>query len=143
LESALDVDLPATAWKRCALIKRPTTIVAGHLDGDLAWRGHSGEWAITNRGPSEHDIIREEVIPEGARVLTWPAVLVTKPLGKGRLIVDQSRWAEVTNKGGEEWGLDSRLIAARLQTGLLMNLGAYFSYPERKRTTLSASLSSR
>jgi hypothetical protein len=114
LESALDVRFTRNRMEAVRAHKTAhDPLLQGISDGDLAWRGHSGEWAITNRGPSEHDIIREEVIPEGARVLTWPAVLVTKPLGRGRLIVDQSRWAEVTNKGGEEWGLDSRLIAAR------------------------------
>jgi hypothetical protein len=63
-------------------------------------------------------------------------VLAKKSIGKGQLVIDQSRWVEVTNKGGEEWGLDSRLIAARLQTGLLMNLGAYFNYPEIKPDNL-------
>ncbi|MDQ3814467.1 MAG: hypothetical protein M3347_11010, partial [Armatimonadota bacterium] len=111
-------------------------LLNGISDGDLAWRGHSGEWAIYNRGISEHDIIREEVLPEGTKALTFPAVLAKKPIGQGQLIVDQSRWAEVTNKGGEEWGLDSRLIAARLQNGLLMNLGAYFNYPERQSNNL-------
>jgi hypothetical protein len=137
LEDALDLQFTRTRMEAVRAHKTAhDPLLQGISDGDLAWRGHSGEWAFFNGGPSEHDIIREEVLPEGARVLTYPAVLATKQIGKGQLVIDQSRWAEVTNKGGEEWGLDSRLIAARLQTGLLMNLGAYFNYPERKPNNL-------
>jgi hypothetical protein len=137
LETSLNVPFTRTRMEAVRAHKiAHDPLLNGISDGDLAWRGHSGEWAFYNNGPSEHDIIREEVIPEGARVLTYPAVLAKKPIGKGQLIVDQSRWAEVTNKGGEEWGLDSRMIAARLQTGLLMNMGAYFNYPEIKPSNL-------
>jgi hypothetical protein len=137
LSGALGVSFkrnPITAVRAYKTTHDP--VLDGISDGDIAWRGISGEHPFINRGASEHDIIREEVVPEGARVLTYPAVLAKKPIGKGHLVIDQSRWAEVSNKGGEEWGLDSKMIAARYQTALLMNLGRYFSYPEAKPNNL-------
>jgi hypothetical protein len=104
-------------------------LLVGISDGDMAWGGNTGEWAFTNRGEGAHDIIREEVVPEGAQVLTFPAVLVKKTLGKGQLVIDQSRWVEVTNKGAEGWGYDSKIIATRYKAALLTNLGAYLGYP--------------
>jgi hypothetical protein len=130
LDKALDVRLtrkPIVTVRAYKIAHDP--ILAGISDGDIAWRGNSGEWPFINDAPSEHDVIREEVVPEGGKRLTYPAVLAVKDIGKGRLVIDQSRWTEVTNKAGQEWSLDSRIIAARYQSALLVNLGAQLAYP--------------
>ncbi|HLL91221.1 MAG TPA: glycoside hydrolase family 2 TIM barrel-domain containing protein [Tepidisphaeraceae bacterium] len=131
LEQALDVRLKRESIVAVRAYKiAHDPVLAGISDGDIAWRGHSGEWPFVNHDPTDHDIIREAVVPEGGKRLTYPAVLAVKDVGKGRLVIDQSRWNEVTNKAGQEWSNDSRLIAARYQAALLTNLGAHFVYPK-------------
>jgi hypothetical protein len=107
----------------------------GVSDGDMMW--HNLDYRFDpyiKNDTGEHDLVRREVIPQGAKVLTYPGTFNVTDIGKGRVLIDQSLWTEVSNKTRLYWGFDSRKQAQRLQANLLRNVGVNFKVAPRPQT---------
>ncbi len=120
-----------------SFIVKQDPILDGVSDGHLAWFGNIGHLPFVGDKHSEHAVLNAEIAVDGGKVLTWPKVLVRKDVGKGQILFDQTRWAEVSNKTGSGWGSNSQKIARRLQIALLTNLGSEFEYPGRQKVDLA------
>jgi hypothetical protein len=104
----------------------------GVSDGDMIWHNLDFRFdPYIKNDAGEHDLVRREVIPQGARVLTYPGTFNVTNIGKGRLLIDESLWTEVSNKTRLYWGFDSRKQARRLQANLLCNVGVNFKVAPR------------
>ena len=98
-------------------------LLNGIGDNDLAWKRRWNQKTFDCKKTSSSDLMRYSTIAAGGLALTTPAALSTLKLGKGKLIINQIRWAETIGKRGiGHKGL-------RVEAALLKNSGARFSYP--------------
>ncbi len=116
---------------RRAVTLREDKLLEGIGDVYLGWWNTAKRDSYFQTKTSGNDIIRREVLPAGAKVLTFPAVLVKRKIGKGRLVIDQSRWTEISGERRFYWSYDSRFFADKYMSALLINLGAYMDYKKQ------------
>lgn len=105
----------------------------GLLDGlsmhELHWHSPvGGDGNSFTAGSRLEELAKTEIVTDaaGARICTYPAVLVSIPLGKGEVLLDQTRWDTADEVVGP--------LARRIASTLLTNLGVRFKAvpPARK-----------
>lgn len=139
LARALDVSMKdREVITRRAVTLRPDPLLEGIGDVHMGWWNTAKRDSYLQSKPSGNDIIRREVMPAGGRQLTWPGVLATCPVGEGQLVIDQSRWTEITGERRFYWSKDSRAIADKYAATLLINAGAYMDYRKKVEVAVVA-----
>ena len=106
-------------------------LLAGIADGDLAFDTleYSPWEQFLHPAAGGQDAVRVAVAI-GSQRLTYPNVLATASSGRGRVIVNNLRWAEVERRTRAYWGYDAKQIGRGYMTKLLANLGVRCKPPE-------------
>ena len=125
--------LPNSAHRPVRWVNDP--LLSGISDADFAW-GTSNLTNSVNRLSNTASTASTLWLPEGGFALTDPAVLVTRPIGRGRLIIDQTPMPVVNANALSSLAISGSPVdlKTRFERALLVNLRADVSGAMREPT---------